>query len=152
MPWPLTPPNLKTGAKMARPSDYDPAYCEQLIERSGEGLSLTAFASEIGVARSTINEWMRVHPEFSEAVNQAKAKALAWWEQQGRKIVKDGGSSAQATLAIFGMKNMGGEDWRDVKSTELTGRDGGPIEHKALDPAKLSDETLREIAAASHDG
>ncbi|MCH4542726.1 DNA-packaging protein [Ochrobactrum sp. A-1] len=76
-----------------------------------EGASLTSFAAEIGVARSSINEWMENHAEFSEAVKIGKAKCAAWWEKVGRSnaITGDG----NATLVIFGLKNMGAEDWRD---------------------------------------
>lgn len=78
------------------------------------GASLTSFAAEIDVARSTINEWMGQHPEFSDACARAKAKAASWWEKQGRDfIINEGTSSAQASFIQFGMKNMGREDWQD---------------------------------------
>jgi hypothetical protein len=58
-----TPPS-----KMGRPSDYDHAYCEQVVSFCAQGYSLTAFAGEIGVCRDTISEWCRKHPEFSASV------------------------------------------------------------------------------------
>src|SRR5690349_11642525 len=86
-----------------------------------EGASMTSFAAEIDVARSTINEWMGAHPEFSEAVKRAKAKCAAWWEKQGRDIAT-GKAEGNPTLVIFGLKNMGGEDdWRDKREVEHSG-------------------------------
>lgn len=102
-----------------RPSKYDPAYCDQVIDHCRDGASLTSFAAEIMVARSTINEWMEHHPEFSEAVKVAKAVCAAWWEKTARANAADGGGNA--TLCIFGLKNMAADDWRDKIETEHSG-------------------------------
>lgn len=98
---------------MGRPSKYSTAYCAEVVSHMAEGASLTSFAAEIGVARSTINEWMSEHAEFSEACARAKAKCAAWWEKAGRSLVVTGGNSAQASLITFGMKNMSPEDWKE---------------------------------------
>lgn len=102
-----------------RPTKYDPAYCEQVIEHCRDGASLTSFAAEIGVARSSINEWMEHHPAFSEAVKVAKAVCAAWWEKTARANAVEGGGNA--TLCIFGLKNMAADDWRDKVETEHSG-------------------------------
>lgn len=94
-----------------RPTKYLPSYADQVIEHMTEGASLTSFAADIGVARSTINEWMEEHGEFSEAVKIAKGKCAAWWEKLGRSNAVTG--NGNATLVIFGLKNMAAEDWRD---------------------------------------
>lgn len=96
-----------------RPSTYKPAYCDEVINHCATGASLTSFAAEIGVARSTINKWMEDNPEFSEAVHKAKAKCAAWWERRGQQIALEGGGPGAATLVIFGLKNMGKEDWTE---------------------------------------
>lgn len=102
-----------------RPSKYSEAYCAEVIAHMAEGASLTSFAAEIGVDRSTIAEWTRAHPEFSLAVTRAKAKCLAWWEKQARKLASTG--TGNATMCVFGLKNMGGEDWRDKTEVEHSG-------------------------------
>ena len=102
-----------------RPSKYSPAYCDLVIEHMSDGASLTSFAAEIGVARSSINEWMENHPEFSEAVKIGKAKCAAWWEKLGRSNAVSG--DGNATLVIFGLKNMGAEDWREKQEVEHSG-------------------------------
>lgn len=107
-----------------RPSKYDPAYCEQVIAHMADGASLTSFAAEIDVARSTINEWMGEHPEFSEACARAKAKCAAWWESQGRSIAREGGGPGSATIVMFGMKNMGAEDWKEASQIDHRSADG----------------------------
>ena len=110
---------------IGRPSKYDPAFCDAVIDHMTDGASLTSFAAEISVARSTINEWAEHHEDFSEAIKIAKAKCAAWWEKKGRTLAVDGGGNA--TLVIFGLKNMAGEDWREKQAIEHSGPDGGPI-------------------------
>jgi len=91
-----------------------------------DGASLTSFAAEIDVARSTINEWMNAHPEFSEACARAKAKCAAWWEKTNRMLASTGTGNQGACK--LGLTNMAADDWRDVSRQEQTGKDGGPIE------------------------
>ena len=102
-----------------RPSKYDPAYCQMIIDHMADGASVTSFAAEIDVDRSTIAEWVRVHPEFSLAFTRAKAKCLAWWEKQARNLASTG--TGNATMCVFGLKNMGQDEWRDKQEVEHSG-------------------------------
>ena len=116
----------KAANPVGRPSKYNPKYCARVVMEMANGKSLTAFAADIDVDRDTITEWCNVHPDFSLAVRKGKAKCAAWWEQRGRDIAEKGGGSGSATLAIFGMKNMAADDWReksevDIKLPDLTG-------------------------------
>lgn len=119
---------------VGRPSKYKPEYCQMIIDHMAEGASMTSFAAEIDVARSTLNEWVEEHPDFSEAVKKGKAKCAAWWERVGRKnaITGDG----NATLVIFGLKNMGAEDWRDKQEIDHTtnGKDIQPTRIELVAP------------------
>ncbi len=110
-----------------RPTKYDPAYCEQVIAAGERGLSLRAFAGQLRVARSSINEWMGEHPEFAEAVEVYKSVVGLAWEERQLKFVEEGGPHGASTLVIFGLKNMAADEWRDRREVEHTGADGGPI-------------------------
>jgi hypothetical protein len=100
-----------------RPTKFKPAYCNEVIAAGQEGLSLTAFAGSIGVARSTINEWMGEHSEFSEAVKVHQAKRTEYLErtllssEQGPKV----------TARIFALKNADPENWKDKQEHEHSG-------------------------------
>lgn len=109
-----------------RPTDYDTAFCEQAIEFLAEGYSLAALAGEIGVARSTVYKWADEHEEFSDAVKIGQAKAILWWEKANKSLASTG--AGNATACVFGLKNRASDEWRDVKTTELTGKDGAPVE------------------------
>jgi hypothetical protein len=60
--------------RRGRPSDYDPAFCDPLIQFADTGLGVTAFAGKISVARSTIHLWATRHAEFRDAMEIAAAK------------------------------------------------------------------------------
>ena len=69
---------------MARPTDYDPAYCEEVIELGKAGKSKAQMASAFDVSRQTIDNWAAAHEEFLEALNRAMAHCQAWWEDKGQ--------------------------------------------------------------------
>jgi len=109
-----------------RPSKYDPAYCKSVIEHMAKGASLTSFAAEIEVARSTINEWMEAHPDFSEACARAKAKCAAWWERTNRTLASTGTGNQGACK--LGLTNMARDDWVDKQEIEHSGSIGGLLD------------------------
>lgn len=102
---------------VGRPSKFKPAYCNEVIATMATGLSLTAFAGDIGVARSTINEWIDNHPEFSEAVKIAKAKRTAALERS--MLAAESGPAV--TSRIFALKNADPDEWRDKREHEHSG-------------------------------
>lgn len=106
---------------VGRPSEYDPAYCAEVEAFMAEGFSLTAFAGKLGVSRATIDNWTKAHPEFLEAVSRAKAKRLMHWEGAALRVSEKGGGPGTATIIVFGLKNMGGDEWADKREVELSG-------------------------------
>lgn len=121
-----------------RPSKYDPKFCDMLIDHMSEGASMLSFAAEIDVNRDTLHEWARVHPEFSEAVTRGKAKCAAWWEKIGRNLAATG--EGNATLVVFGLKNMGGGEWVDRQEVDHSSSDG------SMKPTQII------LTAAKHNG
>lgn len=113
---------------MARPSDYDPAYCETVVELGKTGASKAEMAAEIGCARSTFALWEGVHPEFSEAVKDAVSWSQAWWEKQGRIATFGGTEGFNATAFIFNMKNRFPSDWKDKQEVDQNVK--GEMVHK----------------------
>ena len=110
-----------------RPTKYESRFCEMVVEDMAKGYSLTAFAGLIGVNRDTLHQWAKEHPEFSDAVSRGKALRLRDWETVGLEMRKNGGGPGGATITVFGLKNMGGDEWSDTSRTELTGKDGAPL-------------------------
>lgn len=103
-----------------RPSTYDPAYCEAVIEYGKRGKSKTWMASELNVHRDTINEWERVHPEFSDAMTRALQFSQRWWEDAGQNgMVADKFNSSVWSRS---MAARFPEEWRENSELNLNGK------------------------------
>ena len=104
---------------------YQPAYCNEVVECCAEGHSLTAFAGRIGVARNTIYDWIKAHPEFDAACQLARAKSAVFWEQRLIEISK--GKPGNVTAAIFALKNRVADEWREKVDVVHDAKDGGAL-------------------------
>jgi hypothetical protein len=99
---------------VGRPSEYKPEYCDLVIERMGQGYSLTAFAGSIRVSKDAVYEWIKAHGEFADAVSRARPARLTALETKLLRSRK----GAETTAAIFALRNADPEEWRDVKHQE----------------------------------
>jgi len=130
-----------------RPTKYDPAMCEIVIQCGAEGKTLVGMADALNIHRDTLHEWRKSNPEFSDAIKFGLMKSQAWWEETGRIATFGGVQNFSATAYIFQMKNRFAEDWRDTVKQEITGADGGPIQQQhsgkvAINLKNLTDEEL----------
>jgi hypothetical protein len=85
----------KATKRPGRPSEYRPEMCTQIIRAMSEGLSLDAAAAEIGISPRSACQWQRDIPEFSQAIETGRAKALLIWERGVRLRLQ------AATLAML---------------------------------------------------
>lgn len=112
---------------MARPSEYKPQYCEEVLEWMRQGYSVSGFAGKVSVSRQTVYNWADQHPEFLDALNDAKALSAAWWEDRARAVAM--GEEGNAAVTIFGLKNRVALDWRE-RVTVQGDKDADPIQHE----------------------
>lgn len=126
-----------------RPSGYDPSLCARVVELGADGKSKAQIARALGVVRQTLENWAAVHPEFLDALKDARDAALAWWEDQGQAGLT--ADKFNATAYIFQVKNRFPRDYRDRQ--EHTGANGGPVQTLALDPERLRNMTTDELTA-----
>jgi hypothetical protein len=101
-----------TPKKMGRPTKYDPALCEKVIEWGAAGKSRTWMCAEIGIDRSTIDEWAKVHEDFSLALARAKVLEQRWWEDVGQNGLTD--KSFQGSLWSRSMAARFPHEWRET--------------------------------------
>lgn len=126
-----------------RPSKYDPAYRDTVIEAGKEGQSKAEIAATLDVTRETVDIWARLHPEFSDALQRAHEHSLAWWERQARTNL--GTSGYQAGLWKQAMSGrFPAEPYRE--RSEITGAAGKPL-HPPLDLSGLTEEQKRVLAS-----
>jgi len=96
-------------SKMGRPPDYNPEYCDMLIEHMGKGYSFASFAGRIKCNQDTLYEWKKKYPDFSEAHKQGLSANLLFWESNGIIISVKGKGNFSAWR--YNMANRHG--WRD---------------------------------------
>jgi len=142
-----------------RPSSYKPEYAEQAYKLCLLGAVDKEMADFFGVAESTFNLWKKEHKEFSESLKRGKIfadanvadrlyqRAMGYEHDDVElKVVSLGGNMGSevqecevrkyyppdTTAAIFWLKNRKKDQWRDKQETEITGKDGGPIQIETL--------------------
>lgn len=106
-----------------RPTDYLPEYCGTVVELGRAGKSLAQMCSHFDIARSTIDNWAALHPEFSEALSRARVHMQAKLEEVGF----DGMTQQGFNAAVW--KTTMQARFRDdyTERQEVTGAHGGPI-------------------------
>jgi hypothetical protein len=107
-----------------RPSEYKPAFADEIINLMAEGLSLTAAAASLGFHRQRAYEWAEKNPELADAIRLGQAKRTLKLERD----LLEAPSGPVVTSRIFALKNSAPEEWRDKVETEITGKDGGPLQ------------------------
>lgn len=126
--------------KLGRPTDYKPEYCDEIREFFDRELTKTLktvitgkndysreeekeianelptferFAVNIGVNKDTLYEWEKVHPEFSDSMEECRQIQQDFLVQNGLKGLY------QSNFAIFVAKNYTG--MRDKTEIEHSG-------------------------------
>jgi transposase-like protein len=100
---------------MARPTKYDPKYCQVLLDMAREGASFTEFCAAIGICRKTFYNWRDEHEAFLHAYTRAELEGQAHWEKKLRtELMVD--NKANAPLVKLYFANRFG--WSDKKSVE----------------------------------
>ena len=119
----------ETKRPVGRPSTYDPAYCEQVIELGKLGKSIEQIAAYLGVGTKTIYNWKDEHPEFLHALDISKDFEQAWWEDQAHAYMVETkeGPKLNASLWSRSMAARFPKKYREQTKTEITGADGAPL-------------------------
>ena len=130
--------------KRGRPSAYDPAFCERVIELGEQGFSRAQISRALGCSRSSLHLWMKVHPEFAEAMKEAEWRSLAWWEDVGMAGLSL--PKFNAALYAFNMKNRFREHYSDKVDVSHATEEVDPAER--LTPLDLA----RRVAFLLHEG
>jgi len=112
-----------------RPTKYDPAMCDRVIEYGRQGLSRTAIACELGISSALIPEWEMAHPDFLRAMNEAHDLARKHYEKlaESHMVEVPGGPRVNTQLFKFIVQARFPE-YRENTRVEVSGRNGDAIE------------------------
>lgn len=113
------------------PSKFRKEFCQMLVSHMSEGLSFNAFAKIAQVDQDTLYEWVKVHPEFSEAKKRAFEENRFFWEKTGLDGMhqRPDKPALNPTIYIFNMKNRFPKEWRDRQ--EIDAKVESKTEHTA---------------------
>lgn len=114
---------------MARPTEYNPEYCQRVIELGRAGKSVTQMASALDVHKDTVYEWAKKHEEFSDALSRARQESQTWWEDQGQMGLT--ADRFQPSLWAKQVSCRFPDDYRDKQDLNVGGQNGtNPVETK----------------------
>jgi hypothetical protein len=102
---------------------YTPERVKRIIEALSAGNTRGASAAYGGIDHDTLNNWIKRHSEFSDAVKEAESKAEVSHVANIAKASRDGVWTASA----WWLERRRHNEWGKIERMEHTGRDGGAI-------------------------
>lgn len=73
---------------VGRPTKYDPAMCEKVVEEMKTGATREEMAGFLGIHVDTFYEWLDRYQDFSDAVSLGDQYAKLWWMKKGRESLE----------------------------------------------------------------
>jgi hypothetical protein len=154
MPNPVSSPEKAPPAKHpgGRPTIYRPELGQQLMQAMAGGLSAEAAAARIGISARSMFEWQKVHPEFLQAVQEGRHRAMLFWETLAIDVARGKPGNGQMISLALKNRSRAASGWHhDIQKTELTGADGGAIQTEVkttIDATALAPEARAALRAA----
>lgn len=143
---------------MARPSKFKPEFVSQAEKLAKLGATDIEIADFFEVEARTLYRWKAENESFCQALKAGKAEAderverslyarANGYEHEEVDIRVVDKAIVQTTIrkyyppdttaCIFWLKNRKPAEWRDKVETELTGKDGGPIQVNRIELVPL---------------
>lgn len=145
-----------------RPTLFKEEYLEQAYKLCLLGATDADLADFFGVDEDTINLWKRTHKDFYQVIREGKQvadanvakrfynRAMGYQHPEDKVFLYKGEPVIVPSIkhyppdtqaAIFWLMNRQPRWWKDRKSLELMGEDGGPIEVKQ--EVDFTDESIK---------
>lgn len=132
------------GRPAHKPTDV---FRKQVTNFKGMGMTHDQISKMMGISDETLRKY------YDHELNVADAKMNVNVANNLYNMATDPDHKNSITAAIFWLKMRGGPEWREVKRTELTGKDGQPLliddgRRDVIDSNDLTPEqriALREI-------
>lgn len=114
---------------VGRPTLYDPAYCEKVVELGRIGKSVEQISAILNVSLRTMYSWRDAHEEFLHALDDAKTYEQAWWEEQAAAYMVENKESDRLNASLWSrsMAARFPKKYRESVKQEITGAEGAPL-------------------------
>ncbi len=100
---------------IGRPTKYNPEYIDLVVSLMEKGWSKTRVAAHLRVHKDTLYEWIKQHPDFSDAVRVGETLSEAWWEEQGVTAL----TSKEYNTNMFKWLTSNIHGWTDKQSQDI---------------------------------
>jgi len=147
---------VATKRKTGRNSKYNEEMIVKVEEYAKKGLTEAQIAKNLGIGRTTLNEWKNKYPDFLSALKAGKEiadrevenalykRATGYSHPEDKIFLGPGGQPVivptikryppDPTSMIFWLKNRQPQKWRDKQEYEHSGKDGGPLQVEFIEP------------------
>ena len=114
---------------VGRPSLYDPAYCDKVVELGALGKSVEQISSHLGVSLRVLYDWRGKYEDFLHALDDAKVAEQSWWEDQAQAYMLEHKDGAKLNASIWSrsMAARFPKKYRESVKQEITGENGTPL-------------------------
>ena len=107
------------GNPVGRPTKYRDDMPQRAYAVLAAGKSIAKVAATLDVAKSQVYEWMKVYPDFQDAIKRGVAVAESIWDDEDFRPDMNPLRYKLHMAQRFG--------WREKIATEITGAEGGPV-------------------------
>jgi hypothetical protein len=129
----ITPKVVRPKYIFGRPTKYQPEWMlDKVLDLGLKGASRGKIAFTLGINYDTLVEWEKRYPDFSDALKMAKLGAQVWFEDVMQAAILGSIEKVPAALLIFALKSRFPAEYREVRHTEISGKDGDPLEVQAV--------------------
>ena len=114
---------------MGRPTLYDPAYCDKVVELGKLGKSVEQISTYLNVSLRTMYTWRDAYSDFLHALEEAKIAEQTWWEDQAQAYLLEHKDAAKLNASIWSrsMAARFPKKYRESVKQEITGENGAPL-------------------------
>jgi len=96
---------------------FEPAMCDQMIAMGKEGASQKMMWSQLGISKTTAENWRKKFPEFAEALDIALVHAQSYWETQLLANVEN--KNFNSRLVEIALRGQFQQDYRETRDTKI---------------------------------
>ena len=119
-----------TPKPVGRPTKYDPAFCDKARELGANGYSREMISAELNVSWNTLLVWSENHPDFFEALEEAKTLEMVFFEKLAIQhlVERPQGDRLNTGLWSRSMAARFPKKYRENSKMEVVGKDDGPVQ------------------------
>ena len=122
---------LPTGRSVGRPTKCTPKTVKAIVDALSIGATHKLACETVGIGMSTFCEWLAEKPEFADAVNKADGLAgLRALRNIQRAALGTKDIPGQWTASAWILERTRPNEY-GRRAVEVTGPNGGPIQHQA---------------------